>query len=156
MIIIFIKPNIMGSVDNKFLIWISVDINSCSSWISHEITLMWSIIKIISCNISIDDVYSHTPYFDVFVWKYFSMTEKLRNTTMQYILNLAGEPYGILICKTPKFFLVDWVQQKSSRNISKCLIRTLTFIIDRRCISTCSMNYDVHVMASPHEFRRSF
>ena len=54
------------------------------------------------------------------------MPYKVRNITTQSILSLAGEPYGILICKTPNVFLVDWIQQKSSRDISKFLIRTFT------------------------------
>ena len=65
--IVFIKPNMMGSVDKKSLIWIPVDNNSCSSCIYHEITLMGYVIKILYFNTSIDDVDSHTPYFDVFV-----------------------------------------------------------------------------------------
>ena len=56
----------MGSVDNEILVWLPVENNSCSICISHEITTTWSIIKLLSCNTSIDDVDSHTPYFDVF------------------------------------------------------------------------------------------
>ena len=66
-IIIFIKPNTIGSVDNKTLIWFTVEKNSCISYIYHEITSILSIIKLLYCNTSIDDVESHTPYFDVFV-----------------------------------------------------------------------------------------
>ena len=57
----------MGSVDNKITICLLVDNNSCSSYIYHEITTVWSIIKLLYCNTSIDDVESHIPYFDVFV-----------------------------------------------------------------------------------------
>ena len=44
-IIIFIKPKMIGSVDNKRLIYIPVENNLCSSCITNEITMMWSIIK---------------------------------------------------------------------------------------------------------------
>ena len=39
-IIIFIKLNMMGSVDNIFSIWIPVENNYYSSCISHETTSM--------------------------------------------------------------------------------------------------------------------
>ena len=45
----------------KMLVCITVDNNSFSSCISHEIYAIWSIINIISCNMPIDDVDSHTP-----------------------------------------------------------------------------------------------
>ena len=80
----------MGSVDNKSLIWIPVENNSCSSCLSYEITVMWYIIKIISCNKSIDDVDSHTPYFYVFLWRYCYMPDGVRNVTTQPILSSAG------------------------------------------------------------------
>ena len=57
----------MVSMDNKKLVWLPVDNNSYSSCRYHEITNIWYIIKIISCNMSIDDVYSHTSYFYVFL-----------------------------------------------------------------------------------------
>ena len=38
--ILFIKPIIMGYVNNKWLNWFPVYNNSCSSYISHQITLM--------------------------------------------------------------------------------------------------------------------
>ena len=66
-IIIFVKPKIMGSTDDKRVICLPVDNNSCSSCISHEITLKGYISMVIYCNVSIDDVESHTPYVDVFV-----------------------------------------------------------------------------------------
>ena len=50
----------MGSVDKQIMVWLPIDNNSCSIWTSYEITAMWYIIKIISCNTSIDDVDSHT------------------------------------------------------------------------------------------------
>ena len=53
-------------MDNKILVWVPVYNNSCNICISHEITAMGCIIKIIYCNTPIDDVDSHTPYFDVF------------------------------------------------------------------------------------------
>ena len=146
----------MSSVDNKSLIWFPVENNSCSSYISHEITPMWSVIKLISCSMSIDDIESHTPYFCMFVWRYCSIPGELRNITTKYIISSAGYPYGVLMGKTPKLFLVAWFQNNISCNIRKFLIRTFTFTIDRRCISTCSLNYDVRVMACLNEFRRSF
>ena len=81
----------------KRLACITVENNYCSSYISHEITSMWSIINIISCGTSIDYVDSHTPYFDVFVCWYWSMPEELMNTTTQLIISYAEDPYGILI-----------------------------------------------------------
>ena len=57
----------MISMDKKSLFWIPVYNNSCSSCISHEIPTIWSIIKISSCNTTIDDVDPHTPYFDIFM-----------------------------------------------------------------------------------------
>ena len=128
-IIILIKPNIMGSVDNKSLVYIPVDNNSCSSWISHEITAIWSIINIISCNTSINDVYYHTPYFYIFIWGSCSMPEEARNIYTQYIIISAGDTYGILISKAPKFFLVNWVQYNIYCDISKCLICYFNFTI---------------------------
>ena len=53
----------MGSVDREILFWIPVENNPLSTCIPHEITAMWYIIKIISCNTPIDDVDSHNPYF---------------------------------------------------------------------------------------------
>ena len=37
---------------------------------------------------------------------YFSMPEEVRNITTQSILSLKGETYGIMIRKTPKFFIL--------------------------------------------------
>ena len=150
--IVLIKPNMMGSMDKKMIFWFPVENKSCKSCISHEITLMWSIIKILSCNTSIDDVDSHTPYFDVFVWRSCSMLKEVRNITTQYILVLAEYPYGILIGKTPKLFLLNWVQLKSSFYISKFLIRTFIFTIERICISACRLNYYVHFVTCIHKF----
>ena len=62
------------------------------------------------CNTSIDDVYSHTPYFDVFIRSYCSMPEEFSNITTQYIISSAGDPYGILIGKKTKLFIVTSVQ----------------------------------------------
>ena len=152
--IILIKPNMTGSVDKKSLIWFPVENNSCSRYIFNEITSVWSIIKILYCNTLIDGVESHTPYFDVFVWSSCSIPGEVSNTTTQSILLLAGDPYGILIGKTPRFFLVNWYQQKSSCDIIKCIIRTFNFNIERRCISACGLNYDVHVVTCPHKFIR--
>ena len=109
--------------------WIPVENNSCSIWISREITTMWSIINLISCNTPIIDVKYHTPYFDLFVWWSWSMPEKVTNTTMKHILSLAGEPNGILIGESPKFFLVTWFQYKNSGDIRKYIIWDFTFPI---------------------------
>ena len=54
----------MGSVDNTILVWIPVENNYCSSYISYEITVMCSIINITFCNMLIYDVKSYTPYLD--------------------------------------------------------------------------------------------
>ena len=116
----------MGCVDNKRLVWFPVDNNSCTSIISHEITPMWYIIKLLYCITYIDDVESHTTYFDMLVWRSCSIPEEVRNITMQYIISSAGEPYGILIGKTQSSFLVTWVQYKRSRDIINCLIWTFT------------------------------
>ena len=63
------QPNMMGSVNNKGLIGFPVYNNSFSSYISHKTSLVWSVIKFLYCKTSIDDVDSHTPYFDMFVWR---------------------------------------------------------------------------------------
>ena len=144
----------MVSVDNKKLIWIPVYNKSCSSFISHEITLIWSIIKLPYFSTPIDDVDSRPPYFDMFVWMSSSMPEEVRNITTQSIINYAGDTYGILIGKIPNFFLVTWVQLKSSSDIFKFLIGTSTFTIETRYISTCSLNCTVYVVACLHGFRR--
>ena len=75
----------MGSVNNKLLIWFPVYNNSCSSCIYHKIPSMWSVIKFLYCSTSIDDVDSHTPYFDMFAWRSYYMPQKLRNITKQSI-----------------------------------------------------------------------
>ena len=90
----------------KILVQIIVENNSCSRFISHEITVMWSIIKFLSCNISIDDVDSRTPYFYGVLLMYYSIPEEVRNITIQPILSSTVDTYGILIGKAPKFFLV--------------------------------------------------
>ena len=98
----------MVSVDNKRLVWMPVNNSSCSSFISHEITAIWYIIKLISCNRPIDYVESHTPYFDLFVWRSWSMPDELRNITMQHILSSAGDPDGIIIGKAKQYLL--WLE----------------------------------------------
>ena len=92
----------MGSVDNKKLIWNPVENNSCISYMYHEITTMLSLVKIIYCNTFVDDVDSQNQYFDMFEWRHCSMSEEVRNTTMQYILSYVEEQYWILIFKVPK------------------------------------------------------
>ena len=57
----------VGSMDNKSLVCIPVENNTCISCIYLEITVTESIINILSCDRPIDNVDSHTPYFDVFV-----------------------------------------------------------------------------------------
>ena len=96
------------------------------------------------------------PVLDVFVWRFCSIPEELRNNTTKYILSSAGEPYGILVDKSPKLFIVNLVQQKRSCYIGKCIIRNLDFTIDRRWISTFSLNYDVNAMTYLCEFRIFF
>ena len=109
--IIFIKPNMMIYVDNKRSIWFLLENNYCSSCISHEITPMWYIIKLLYCNMSIDDVELHTPHFYVFVWRSCYMPEEVRNITTQSIIILTGERYGILIVKALHLFLwLDYIR----------------------------------------------
>ena len=81
----------MGSVDNKRLAWLTVENKSCSIRISHKINAMLSIINLLSIYTSIDDVDSHTAYFDVYILWYCSMPEEVSNTTTQSILSSAGE-----------------------------------------------------------------
>ena len=69
------------------MVCIIVENNSFSIYIYHEITMTWSIINIISYNTPIDYVDSHTPYFDVFVWWSWSMTEEVSNITNQHIIS---------------------------------------------------------------------
>ena len=146
MIIISIKPKIMVYVDNKTLVWLPVENNSCSSCIYHKITVMWYIIKLLYCNTSIYNVDSHTPYFDVFLWRTCSIPEVVINITTQTILSSMGDPYGIMIGKAPNSFLVTWAQKKNFFDIIKCLIWYFNFTIEWRFVSTFSLNYDVHVM----------
>ena len=117
---------------------------------------MWSIIKVICCYTSIDDVKSHIPYFDVFVWRSWSMPEEVSNITTQSILNYVVDLYGILIGKAPRFLLVYWVQYKSTFGISRCLIWYFYYTIKWRCISICSLNDDVHVVTCLCGFRISW
>ena len=138
------------------MVWISVNNNSCSSCISHEVTSMWSVIKLLYCKSSIYYVDSQTPYFDMFLWRSCSMTEEVSNITTQPILILTGDTYGILIGRPQNLFIVTSVYYNRSFYISKCLIKVLTFTIERIYISTCSLDYAVHVMTCNHEFRRSF
>ena len=51
---------------------------------------------------------------------------------------------------------MTWVQYKSSCDISQCLIWYFTFNIEWRWISTCSLNYDVHVITCTHKFIKSW
>ena len=112
---------------------------------------MWSIINIISCNTSIDCVYYHAPYFDVFVWWYLYILEEVRDITTQPILILAGDPEGILIGEAPKLSFVTWAQHKGPCYISQCFIRYFILSIEGICISTgCLKNY-VHVMICSHK-----
>ena len=87
----------MVSMVRKILAWISVDNNYCSSFMSHEISAMWYIIKLLSYDKTIDDAGSNTPYFYVFLWWYWSMTEEVRIFTMQSIISWAGDPDHILM-----------------------------------------------------------
>ena len=113
---------------------------------------MWSIIKLLSCNMSIYDVYFHTQYFDLFVWSF--VTKEVGNITMQHIISSMVETYDTLIGKVQKLFIMNWFHQKSSCDIRKFFIKTLNFTIEWRCISACcSLNYDAHVMTFLHEFR---
>ena len=115
---------------------------------------MWYVIKLLYCNMSIDYVDSHTPYFDVFVWRFCSIPEEVRRITTQSILSYAGDTYVILIGKAPRLFLVTWIQKKSSCDIINDISWNFAFTIEIRCISTCSLNYDVHGVTCIHEFRR--
>ena len=87
----------MGSMDLKIMIWLPVENNSCSSRISHEITVVWSIINILSCNTPIYDVDYNTPYFDLFVFWYWSIPYEWSNIVTQHILNSEVDPDEILI-----------------------------------------------------------
>ena len=82
----------MGSVDNKKFVLLPVENNSCSSCIYYEIIVMQYIINILFSNKPIDEVDSHTPYFDVFVWSSCSIPEEVSNIATQPILSLSGEP----------------------------------------------------------------
>ena len=154
--IIFIKPIVMLSVDWKILVLLPVYNNSGISCISHKISAMGYIINIISWNMPIDDVEYYTPYFDVFVFWYWSVPEEVREITMKNIFGLVGEPDGILIGWAPKFLLVTWFNYKVYCDISKCRIWDFTFPIEWRCISICILYYDVYVMICPNKFRLSF
>ena len=116
---------------------------------------MCYVIKILSCSTSIDVVDPHTPCLGIFISRSCFVSEEVRNITTQSILSSVGEQYGIQVGKTPNFFLVTWVHYKNYRDISNFLIMTFTFTIERICISTCILNYDVNIVACLHEFIRS-
>ena len=65
---------------------------------------------------------------------------------------MAWDPYGILIGKAPKLFLVTWIYRKFPCGIIQCLIWCFTYPIEVICISTGCFNYNVHVMTCPHKF----
>ena len=69
------QTKMMGSVDHRRLFCLPVDNNYCSSYITYETNIPVSVIRILSCNTSIDDVEYNTPYLDVFIWSSCSMTE---------------------------------------------------------------------------------
>ena len=117
---------------------------------------MWYIINIISCITYIDYIDSHTPYSDSFVWRSCSTTEELSNITTQPNLSLTGDPYGIMIGKSMKFFFINSVHYKKSCDNSKCLIWDFSFTIEWRWLSSCILNYSVHVMTCINEFKRSY
>ena len=58
------------------------------------------------------------------------MPEEVSNITIQYILSLAGEPYGILRGKAKNLPLVTLVHQNQPYDIIQCLIWDLTFTIE--------------------------
>ena len=128
--IIFIKPNMMVSVDNKIMFSIPVNNSSCNIYISHEMSTVGYIIKILYCKTPICDLDSHTPYFDVFSWKSWTMPKELSNINMQPILALVVVTDGILIVEALKLFIVAWFKLKISCGIIKCLIWDLDFRIE--------------------------
>ena len=133
----------MVSVDRKRLVFFAVEKNSFSSYLSHEVTTMWSITKISCCKMLINNLVSHTPYLGVFVWWYWYMPEEVSNINKKIIIIFEGDQNGILICKAPTFLLVDWVYYKSSCNISQCIISDFSFPIDWRCITMMLMLWHV-------------
>ena len=146
----------MLSIYIKRLVWIPVENKSCSSCIYHEITVMWSIIKLLYCNTPIDDVESHNIYLCVFLWWYWSIPKKVMNITTQPILSSLVDSEGILIGYAPKLLLVTWFHLKSSCDISQCLVSNFIFTLDWRLITICSLRYDDHVITCIHIFRRSW
>ena len=137
------------------MVFIQLYNNSCSSYTYHKITTMWYIFNLLSCNTPIDDIDYQAPYLDMFVWRSCSMPKELSNTSTQSLLIFSRDTYGIMIGRSPNFFLVTWFHYNISCVIIQCIIRTFTVTIERRCISTCSLNYDVHVITCLHEFGRS-
>ena len=71
----------MCYVDDKRFLWFPVDNKYFSSCLYHGITQLGYIIKRLSYITYIDDVDSHTPYFDIFVLSSCSMPEEVRNIT---------------------------------------------------------------------------
>ena len=59
--IIFIKPIMMGYVNIVRLVLFSVESNSCSIRILHEVSMVLSIIEILYCNTIIDNIDSNPP-----------------------------------------------------------------------------------------------
>ena len=143
----------MGYLARKSILWITIENDSCSSCISHVITAMLSIINIISCNTYIDDVDSHTPYFDMFVQTSWYIPEEVRNITTEPIISLEEDSDVILIVEVLNIYFVNWVQYKSSFDIIKCLIWYFAFTIECRCIYTYILKYDVHVMKHLYKCR---
>ena len=67
-------------------------------------------------------------------------------------ISLAVYPDGILIGKETKLFPVHLIQQNIYSDIRQCIICDFDFPIERRCIYTFRLNYDVHVMTCSHRF----
>ena len=74
----------------KIMVWIPVDNKYYSICISHVIIEILSIIKIISCNIPIDYIHYHTPFFVFVCW------HRLIITT-EDIFSSTGDPVDTVV-----------------------------------------------------------
>ena len=87
----------MVSADIKIMVWLPINNNSFSSFVSQLIAAMSSIIYLISCNTLIYYVDSNSPYFYVFLFYSYSMPEYVSYITAQPIIIFTGDQNVIMI-----------------------------------------------------------
>ena len=126
-IIVFMTVIIMRSVYIIRLFWILVDDNSYSIIILYEVSVFWSIIKLLSCNTSIDNVDSRAPaFFCMLVLTHAIVTmeylhEKYYQFEIRYIWNTDSISNKVPSC--------DLSSEEGVCRHIQCLIRDFTFPI---------------------------